>query len=81
MFTKAFWMATFERAIRTFAQGLVALLSANGLGVLDADWGQAASVAGMGTILSVLMSIAASGVGGDGPAFGTEELPDGRHEA
>lgn len=83
MWAKEFWQATLERAIKTFAQVLAALLSADGIGVLDADWGQAASVAGMATILSVLTSIASAGIGNSGPSLSHAEVldVDGRHEA
>ncbi|WP_327392107.1 MULTISPECIES: holin [unclassified Streptomyces] len=45
--TSAFWRATAEHAIRTFAQGrtrafaqaVLALLGGDGLGLLDVDWG------------------------------------------
>lgn len=80
MFTTAFWMAALERAVKTFAQAVLALFSADGLGVLDVDWGQAASVGAMGAILSVLTSIVSSGVGGQGPSLGAEVVKDGRHE-
>ena len=39
---------------RTFAQALVAALLGNGLGVLDVDWLQALSVAGLAGVVSLL---------------------------
>jgi hypothetical protein len=39
---------------RTFAQALVAALLGNGLGVLDVDWIQALSVAGLAGVVSLL---------------------------
>jgi hypothetical protein len=61
MFTKAFWNGAAERAARTFAQSLLAVLGGNGLGLLDADWLAALSVAGMAVVASLLTSIAAPG--------------------
>lgn len=60
----AFWKATGERALRTFAQSVLALITGDGLGVLDVDWGQAASVGGLAAIAAVLTAIVTSG----GPA-------------
>lgn len=67
MITAAFWKAAFERAVRTFAQGTLGVVSADGLGILDVDWGQAASVGGLAAVLAVLTAVATSGVGPAGP--------------
>lgn len=69
MMTRAFWMATLERVLRTFAQAEVALLSGDGLGILDVDWGQTLSVGGLAAVLAVLTALATSGVGTDGPGL------------
>ena len=55
--TKAFWKATFVRALRTFAQAAMGYI---GTGVLlsDVKWWAVLSAGAMGAILSVLMSIA-----------------------
>ena len=74
MRTKEFWIAAGERAIRTFAQALAAVLTAGATGLLGVDWVGALSTAGMAALLSLLMSIGASGVGNDGPSFGPERL-------
>ena len=63
MFTQYFWKATFERAVKSFAQSLLALLSAQQLGLFDVDWLTTVSTAGMVTLLSVLTSLASSQVG------------------
>lgn len=64
MFTKLFVVDAAERAIKTFAQTLVALLSADGmLGILDVNWGDMASVAGLASVVSILTSIASSSSG------------------
>lgn len=57
IWTKAFWKGAAERGIKTFAATLAALLSANGIGVLDVDWAQALSVSGLATVVSLLIAI------------------------
>ncbi|WP_037860358.1 holin [Streptomyces sp. NRRL S-241] len=68
MLTRAFWKATGERSIRTFAQAVIATLSADQLGLLDVDWGQAASIGGLASVLAILTAIATSG-GTEGPGI------------
>ena len=63
MFTQHFWTATAERAVKTFAQSLFALLSAAQLGLLDVDWVTTLSTAGMATLLSVLTSVGGARIG------------------
>jgi hypothetical protein len=82
MFTGSFWLATLERAIKTFAQSLVALLVAAGTNLLTTDWPEKLAVAGMAALLSVLTSIGSDiynrgkdgGGGGGGPSLGAEVL-------
>ena len=38
MFTRQFWTLTAERAVKTFAQALAAVLAASGVGLLSAHW-------------------------------------------
>ena len=48
-----------ERAIKTFAQTALASLTASQIiGILDVDWVQIFSVAGLAFVLSILTSIA-----------------------
>ncbi|MEU5838764.1 holin [Streptomyces diacarni] len=67
MTTAAFWRATAERMVRTFAQAVLGVVSADGLGLLDIDWGAALSVGGLAAVVSLLTAIATSGAGGEGP--------------
>lgn len=63
MFTGKFWVATFERAIKTFAQAVLALLTGDGMGLLAVDWGTVASVGALAAVASVLTSIVSLGLG------------------
>ena len=63
MFSVKFWKDAAERAIRTAAQALLALLATDVSGVLEVDWLQAGSVAALAALMSVLMSIVATNVG------------------
>lgn len=80
MFTKAFWKGTAERAVRTFAQALIAVFGTEATGLLAVDWPGALSAAGMAAVISVLMSLAASGIGGDGPGITEEPRYDAKHD-
>jgi hypothetical protein len=66
MFTRAFWLAAIERAVKTFGQAAAALLLGDGLGLLDADWAAVANLAGMAAAISLLTSLGslAAGPGG-----------------
>lgn len=57
IFTLAFLKGAAERAVKTFAQTLAALIGAGQLGVLDVDWVTVLSVAGLAAIASVLTSV------------------------
>jgi hypothetical protein len=65
-----------ERATKTFAQTLVAALTAGATDLLSVGWVQALSVAGMATLLSVLTSIGSAGFGNDGPSLAGEKLEE-----
>jgi hypothetical protein len=68
VFTGAFWKATAERMVRTFAQAVVALLGGDGLGLVDVDWGDAFSIGGLAAVAALLTAIVASG-GTEGPGL------------
>jgi hypothetical protein len=63
MRTKEFWINTAERAVRTFAQALVAALAAGFVFTDGAAWAEALLTAVVAALASVLTSIAATGVG------------------
>jgi NAD/NADP transhydrogenase beta subunit len=72
MFSRAFWIAATERAIKTFAQTLAALLVADGTGLLNTAWIPQLSVAGMALVVSLLTSVASAGAAGPGPSLANE---------
>lgn len=57
IFTLAFFKGLGERAIKTFAQALVAVIGAGTVGILDVDWTEALSVAALAALVSALTSI------------------------
>jgi hypothetical protein len=63
MFTKVFILQLVERAIKTFAQTLVALAGASQMDWLSLDWVQLAATAAIAAGLSVLTSIASDRFG------------------
>ena len=70
MRTKTFWANAAERAVRTFAQALVAVLVAGFVFTDAAAWGEALLSAAVAALVSLLTSVAASGVGDpESPSF------------
>jgi hypothetical protein len=57
MFTLAFWHLTLVRAVKTFAQALAALLGANAVDLVHANWFVTLSTAGLAGLMSVLTSV------------------------
>ena len=71
---KHFWLAAAERAIKTFAQALVALFVA-GVTVLTIDWQQGLAVAGTAALVSLLTSVASLRLGPfEGPSLASEAV-------
>jgi len=73
-----FYVALGERAVKTAAQSLVAVLTTDVTGILEVDPVQAASVVGLATLVSVAMSFASIPVSGDGPSLAGESLSSKR---
>ena len=74
MWTKDFWKATIERALKTFAQAEVALLTASGLDLIHAPWLDSLAASGMATVISVLTSIGSGLATGSGPSLTDAEV-------
>jgi hypothetical protein len=73
MLTKGFWKASAERAIKTFAQTIVALVGTDVSGVMDVAVGQSLVAGLVAAALSVLTSIASTGRGSSyGPSLAGE---------
>lgn len=56
--TKEFWKAALVRAIKTFAQAMVAQIGAGSIGIVQFDWIGALSVSAMAFVLSIFTSLA-----------------------
>nr|DAN77685.1 MAG TPA: holin [Caudoviricetes sp.] len=58
LWTREFWFGAAERAVKTVAQTIVAVVGVAGTGLLSVDWVQTLSVAAAAGLASVLTSIA-----------------------
>lgn len=81
MFTMVFWRAALERAIRAGANVVITsfVLGDKILNAFDVDWATAGGVFLGGVFVSVLMSLAADSITGDGPALTSAEKLDPPH--
>jgi hypothetical protein len=66
MFTTAFWKSAAERASKTAAQAAILVLGADQLDAFAADWGDVASFAVGGAVLSLLTSIVSAPFASEG---------------
>ena len=66
MFTKKFWIEATERALKTFAQFILVLGTANSFNVFDVDWKTNLGLALGGALLSYATSIVSSNIGEKG---------------
>ena len=78
MRTKEFWLDLLERALKTFAQTLVAVIPVGAV-LWEIPWTDGLGIAATATVISVLTSIASGGANGTASAVGVS--PRGRHEA
>lgn len=79
VFSRAFWSAAAERAVKATAWAASSTLLASGAGLIDADWLGCASVAGMAGVLSLLGSVASDAATGDGPSITSAEVLPSEH--
>ena len=56
--SKAFWKAAAIRAIRTFAQSMLAYMGSSAITVGDVNWIGALSAGLLGSVVSILMALA-----------------------
>jgi hypothetical protein len=87
VWTVEFWKAVAERAVWTFAQALLGILTIGATGLLSTPWLPTLSAAGVAALVAVLKAITANYVTGNGPSLGSSEhvtIPavdtHGRHE-
>lgn len=87
MLSKQFWLAAAERALKTFGQTLLALLSAVSIGALAGNgipWQfvlGALGASAWAAVLSLLSSVASTTIGdSDSPSL-VRAVPAGRHSA
>jgi hypothetical protein len=78
MFDAEFLKATAERAVKTFVQSLLALMTTSQVGMIEADWMGSVGVALSATALSVLTSFGSANFGSSaGPSLLNESThPD-----
>ena len=72
MFTWEFWKAALIRAIRTFAESMLAFIGTGAIVLKDVDWLAALSAGGLGFVIAILMALAT----GIPEADKKPELPD-----
>ena len=58
MLTWEFWKATLIRAVRTFAESMLAFIGSGAIVLKDVDWLAALSAGGLGFVLAVLLALA-----------------------
>ena len=58
LFTWEFWKATLIRAIRTFAESMLAFIGTGAIVLKDVDWLAALSAGSLGFVLAVLLALA-----------------------
>lgn len=57
MFTWEFWRAALIRAVRTFAESMLAYIGTGAIVLKDVDWLAALSAGAMGFIIAILLSL------------------------
>lgn len=78
MYDINFWKAAAERAIKTFAQTLVALMGTEMVGIHQFEWGMSLSASAFAAVLSIATSLASANFGPNpGPSLVDESThPD-----
>jgi hypothetical protein len=60
-----YWQDALIRALKTFAQALIAVIGTDAIGITDVDWAAALGVAALAGVLSLLTSVATIPLEGD----------------
>lgn len=58
LFTWDFWKAALIRAIRTFAESMLAYIGTGAIVLKDVDWLAALSAGGLGFVIAILLALA-----------------------
>ena len=58
MFNWEFWKAALIRAVRTFAESMLAFIGTGAIVLKDVDWLAALSAGAMGFVIAILLSLA-----------------------
>lgn len=58
LFTWEFWKATLVRAVRTFAESVIAYIGTGAIVLKDVDWLAALSAGGLGFVTAIFMALA-----------------------
>jgi hypothetical protein len=66
MYTKEFWLRATERAIKTFAQFVIVLFTADAFNLFTLDWLQVGGAALAGIVVSYATSIVSATIGEKG---------------
>lgn len=74
MWTRTFWLDTAERAVKTLAQALIAVLAV-GTPIYEIAWAEALGIAATAAVISMLTSVASVGVGESGTAAVVPGMP------
>lgn len=76
MFSKAFWVAAFERAVKTAAQSALLTIGADQVDAFNGvDWTDVVGMGVGGAVISVLTSLA-FGFSSGRPSAGDAEVPN-----
>lgn len=74
LWSATFWRAVTERTVKAFSTSLVALLTADGTGLIDSAWGARLSAAGMAAVLSLLISVGSGALTNGSPSLVSAEV-------
>lgn len=73
--SRQFWLDALERAVKTFAQVLLAMWAGDAVfDITQTDWGKALSVAFSAVVLSLLTSLLSLKLGNSGTASATDAV-------